>query len=232
MPSRARSSADLLGRPAESGPVMVPLLSSMSWLTFSASVMRESSATSRESAPTGTSARLSPGDQAASANTNASASFARIEAAADMEYSGVVPQSMSATARARQRCVRTRCVGVYLQRVHRTSRARCCFSHSPGVVMANRYGRKAESQSETRHARAQGRHFAQRPFRQESHQPQTGDRDRTVGGAARGRQGATAARTPADAREKEVAARGRRNSDHSNPLLPRRSAAVYDLRPR
>ena len=35
MPSRASSSADLLGRPAESGPVIVPLLSSMSWLIFS-----------------------------------------------------------------------------------------------------------------------------------------------------------------------------------------------------
>ena len=50
MPSRASSSAVLLGRPAESGPVIVPLLSSMSWLTFSCSVMRASRARSRGSA--------------------------------------------------------------------------------------------------------------------------------------------------------------------------------------
>src|SRR3954463_5441796 len=56
MPLRASSSADRLGRPAESGPVIVPLLSSMSWLIFSLVVMRARSAASRGSAPGTTSA--------------------------------------------------------------------------------------------------------------------------------------------------------------------------------
>src|SRR4051812_26139060 len=48
-PVRASSSADMLGRPAESGPVIVPLLRSMSWLIFSCSVVRCTSSTSRAS---------------------------------------------------------------------------------------------------------------------------------------------------------------------------------------
>jgi hypothetical protein len=55
-PERASSSAEMLGRPAESGPVIVPLLSNMSWLIFSCSVMRPSNAASRASVPTGVSA--------------------------------------------------------------------------------------------------------------------------------------------------------------------------------
>ena len=56
MPLRASSSAERFGRPAESGPVIVPLLSNMSWLIFSFVVMRARSAVSRGSAPGGASA--------------------------------------------------------------------------------------------------------------------------------------------------------------------------------
>src|SRR6188768_985787 len=56
MPLRASSSAERFGRPAESGPVMVPLLSNMSWLIFSLVVMRARSAASRASVLGGASA--------------------------------------------------------------------------------------------------------------------------------------------------------------------------------
>src|SRR6185436_537214 len=73
MPARANSSAVRLGRPAESGPVIVPLLSNMSWLTFSSSVMRASSAVSRGSA--GAAARAI-GNTSGNASANKIASHA------------------------------------------------------------------------------------------------------------------------------------------------------------
>ena len=86
MPSRASSSADLLGRPAESGPVIVPLLSNMSWLTFSCSVMRASNAVSRASGLGGVSARQGSARTLTSASRMAADRMRRI--AADMKSSG------------------------------------------------------------------------------------------------------------------------------------------------
>ena len=98
MPSRASSSADLLGRPAESGPVIVPLLSNMSWLTFSCSVMRASSATSRASAPAGASA--TQGAVSASVSTRQSVATNRWRRiAANMNGSAAAERAQGAQAR-------------------------------------------------------------------------------------------------------------------------------------
>src|SRR2546425_4072139 len=48
-------------------------------------------------------------------------------------------------------------------------------------------------EGQTRDARAQARHAAQRPLRQAGDEPQAGHRHRPVGGAARGRKGAKTA---------------------------------------
>ena len=61
--------------------------------------------------------------------------------------------------------------------------------------MARKYSKKASAKVGRAMKKAQGRDPEERPFRQEGHQPQAGDRDRPFRGEGRGKEGPEEVRT-------------------------------------